>query len=101
MVGCPGHISRAWAMGLLFVLFACSTVPVTGRRSLNILPDSQLLSMSLDQYSDVLKKSKLSQDPAKVQMVKRVGDRIAKATEEFFRENGMESEISNYKWEYA
>ena len=99
-VRCPGRLSRVWTMGLLFVLLACSTVPVTGRRSLNILPDSQLLSMSFDQYNEVLKKSKLSRDPVKVQMVKRVGERIAKATENFFREKGMESEISNYKWEF-
>ena len=94
------YLSRAWAIALLLVLFACSTVPVTGRRSLNILPDSELLSMSLQQYNDTLKKSKLSNDPAKVQMVKRVGERIAKATGEFFKENGMESEIQNYKWEF-
>jgi predicted Zn-dependent protease len=100
MVRCRGRFSRAWAMGLLIVLFACATVPVTGRRSLNILPDSQLLSMSLDEYNKVLQKSKLSRDPAKIQMVKQVGERIAKATEKFFREKGMESEINNYKWEF-
>ena len=96
----PGGLLRGWTVGVVFVLFACATVPVTGRKSLNILPDSELASMSLDQYNDVLKKSKLSHDPVKVQMVKRVGERIAKATENFFREEGMESEISNYKWEF-
>jgi len=96
----PGGRLRGWRVGLLFVLFACATVPVTGRQSLHILPDSELLSMSLDQYNEVLKKSKLSHDPAKVQMVKRVGERIAKATENFLREEGMESEISSYKWEF-
>jgi len=94
------YLSRTWVIVLLFGLFACSTVPVTGRKSLNILPDSELLSMSLQQYNDVLKKSKLSNDPVKAQMVKRVGERIARATEQFFRENGMESEITNYKWEF-
>lgn len=100
MARCPSRLLRACTVGLLFVLVACATVPVTGRKSLNILPDSELVSMSLDQYNDVLKKSKLSHDPVKVQMVKRVGERIAKATENFFREEGMESEISNYKWEF-
>jgi predicted Zn-dependent protease len=100
MVRYPCRLFKAWTTGLVFLLFACATVPVTGRRSLNILPDSQLLSMSFDEYNKVLKKSKLSQDPAKVQMVKRVGERIAKATEDFFREKGLESEIKNYKWEF-
>ena len=86
---------------LLLLSVGCATVPVTGRKSLNILPDSELLSMSLQQYDDVLKKSKLSNDPAKIHMVKRVGERIARATEQFFKEQGMESEIKNYKWEFS
>jgi predicted Zn-dependent protease len=93
-------LSRVWGIGFLLLLFACSTVPITGRRSFNIVSDSELLTMSLQQYNDVLKKSKLSNDPVKVQMVRRVGERIARATEQFFRENGLESEISNYKWEF-
>lgn len=94
------YLSKVSMIALLFFLYACTTVPVTGRKSLNILPDSELLSMSLQQYDQVLKESKLSNDPEKVRMVKRVGERIAKATEEFFRENGMSSEIRNYKWEF-
>jgi len=87
-------------LALLALCWACSTVPITGRKSLHLLPDSQLLSMSLDEYNNVLKKSKLSHDQTKVDMVKRVGRRIARATEEFFRENGQESVIENYKWEF-
>ena len=63
-------------------------------------PDSELSTLSLQQYSEVLKKSKLSGDPQKVQMVRRVGGRIAQATEEFFRESGMDDEIKNYQWEF-
>ncbi len=94
------YLSKATSIALLILLVGCATVPVTGRKSLNILPDSELLSMSLQQYNDVLKKSKLSNDPAKIRVVKRVGERIAGATEQFFTEMGMESEIKNYKWEF-
>jgi predicted Zn-dependent protease len=96
-----GYLSNATLIALLLLIVGCATVPVTGRKSLNILSDSELLSMSLQEYNDVLKKSKLSNDPAKVQMVKRVGKRIASATEQFFREKGMKSEIKNYKWEFS
>jgi predicted Zn-dependent protease len=85
---------------LAFSLSSCATVPITERRSLHILPDSEMTALSLEQYSEVLKKSKLSQDQQKVQMVGRVGGRIAQATEEFFRESGMSEEIKNYKWEF-
>ena len=94
------YLLKTTLIALLLFLAGCTTVPVTGRKSLNILPDSELLSMSLEQYNDVLKKSKLSNDPAKVHMVRRVGERIASATEQFFTEKGMESEIKNYKWEF-
>ncbi len=86
--------------GFFALISACTTVPITERRSLQILPDSELATLSLQQYSEVLKGSKLSNDPQKLQMVRRVGGRIAGATEEFFRESGMEEEIKNYKWEF-
>ncbi len=87
-------------MGALFVLIACATVPLTGRKSLRLIPDSELLSLSFQQYADVLRKSKLSNDPMKVQMVRRVGEKIARSSEEFLRESKLESDIKNYKWEF-
>ena len=84
----------------LFFVFACATVPLTERKSLRFIPDSQLLSLSFQQYAEVLKKSKLSNDPGKVQTVRRVGERIVKASEEFLRESKMQEDIKNYKWEF-
>jgi predicted Zn-dependent protease len=84
----------------LFFLFACATVPLTERKALHLVSDSELVAMSLQQYQKVLRESKLSKDPEKVQMVRSVGSRIAKATEELLRERGLESEIKQYKWEF-
>ena len=89
-----------WMVGTLLVVFACATVPITGRKGLHMVPDSELLSMSFQEYSDVLKKSTLSSDPEKVQMVRRVGTRIAKASEDLMRESGMGSEVKSYQWEF-
>jgi predicted Zn-dependent protease len=47
-----------------------------------------------------LKKSKLSTDTQKVEMVRRVGNRIAKAAESFLAEIGQQDQIKNYKWEF-
>lgn len=84
----------------LFFLTSCATVPVTGRKSIHLVPDSQLLTLSLQQYAEVLKKSKLSTDQERVQMVRRVGKNIAQGTEEFLEQSGMGSDIKNYKWEF-
>jgi predicted Zn-dependent protease len=91
---------RMGFIGILLFLLSCATVPLTERKSLRLVPDSEIISMSYQQYAEVLKKSKLSNDQAKVQMVKRVGERIAKAAEELLRELKMESEIKDYKWEF-
>jgi predicted Zn-dependent protease len=94
------HLFWFSAIAILLLLLACATVPLTGRKSLRLIPDSGLLSLSFQQYSDVLGKSKLSNDPVKVQMVKRVGEKIARSCEEFLRESKLESDIKNYKWEF-
>ena len=85
---------------LLAFLFSCASVPVTERKSLHLVPDSEIATMSLDEYNKVLKKSKISTDTAKVNMVRRVGQRIAAASEELLRESRRGADIANYKWEF-
>ncbi len=87
-------------LSALLLFIGCATVPLTERQSLNLLPHSQMLTLSLDQYGQVLGQSKLSRDNRKVSMVRRVGRRIARAAEKFFRLNGMEDHINDYKWEF-
>ena len=82
------------------LLTACATVPYTGRSSLNLVPDSQLIKLSFDEYRKVLSESKLSTDPAKTALVRRVGRRVAAASEKFMRENGLGAKIKDYKWEF-
>lgn len=79
---------------------SCSTVPITGRRQIVIVPESQLLAASTDNYHQLINSSKLSKDPQKVEMVKNVGRRIASSAEKFMRENNMEEELKNYHWEF-
>jgi len=85
---------------LCFSLAACATVPLTERKSLSLISDSELVSLSNDQYAKVLKESKLSTDQEEVQMVTRVGKRIATAAEGFLKESGAGDKIKNYKWQF-
>jgi predicted Zn-dependent protease len=88
------------AIWLIIQFQACAEVPITHRKGLHLVPKTELLSMSLQQYDDVLKKSKLSTDTQKVEMVRRVGNRIAKTAEAFLTETGQQGKIKNYKWEF-
>ncbi len=83
-----------------FVLLSCSTVPITGRSQLNLIPGSTMNAMSFDQYGEFLKTNKLSQKTKQTQMVKRVGAKIQKAVEEFYALKGMSGKLSGYAWEF-
>lgn len=90
----------ALTLCLFFLIASCAAAPVTERRGLHLVPESEITSMSFQEYSNVLKKSKLSTDTAKVSMVRRVGQRVAAASEELLEETGRGSDIRNYKWEF-
>jgi len=94
-------IKRILAVWMSFLLLtACAEVPITHRRSLQLLPESELTALSLQEYDQVLKKSKLSTDQQKVEMVRRVGSKIAGSAEVFLIEAGLKSQIKNLNWEF-
>ena len=78
----------------------CSTVPVTGRRQLDLIPASTMLSMSFQQYDEFLKTHKLSTNQEQTQMVKRVGRRIQKAVEQYMAEQNLSDRLKDFRWEF-
>jgi predicted Zn-dependent protease len=87
-------------LGILLLIVSCAEVPITHRHSLHLVPDSELMTLSYQQYNQVLHKSRLSTDSQEVAMVRRVGGRIARAAETFLREAGQGDTIQNYHWEF-
>ncbi len=71
-------------------LTACMTTPVSGRKALNVMPESEEISMGEAAYKDVLKKEKISHDPRLNAIVTRVGQRIAAVANK-----------PEYKWEFV
>jgi len=86
-------------IGSLFFT-SCSTVPLTGRQQFNMIPESQLVAMSMTNYDQFLSENKLSTDRQKIDMVKKVGDNIAKAVADYLEINGLSSRIQGYEWEF-
>jgi predicted Zn-dependent protease len=93
-------IHIVFLLPMIWLLYACATVPITGRSQLNIMPDSSMLSMSLQQYDTFLKDHKLSRDTLHTRMVKRVGARIQKAVELYFRQHNLYAQLQGYRWEF-
>lgn len=85
---------------VLFTLSACSTVPITGRSQLNLIPGSSMMSMSLQQYDQFLKEHKVSSDQQQTAIVKRVGANIQQAVERYFASSGLSQHLNDYKWEF-
>lgn len=84
----------------VFLLFDCSTVPITGRKRINLVNDSQILPTSFSQYQGFLEKNKLSSNREMTNQVKDVGQRISAAVDRFMRANNMVTEADAYKWEF-
>ncbi|MDE0771057.1 MAG: M48 family metallopeptidase [Salibacteraceae bacterium] len=93
-------INRTFYVVFLLFFVACSTVPITGRKQLKLIPNGQLLPMSFEQYTQVLSESELSTDEEQVAMIKRVGQKIQKAAEDYYKENKLEKDLVGYDWEY-
>jgi len=85
---------------MLAGLYACSSVPITGRQQLNLVSDQQVLTLSLQEYNDYIKTAKKSTDQASIAMVTTVGRKIANAVEVYYKYVGMESALSDYSWEF-
>jgi len=67
-----------------FTLFnACTTVPLTGRKQMHLLPESQMVSMSLTSYSEFISTHKLSASAVNRTMVKRTGKNISTAIDQY------------------
>lgn len=86
---------------LAISLFGCSKVPISGRRQLNLLPESQMITMSVQQYGQFLgEHPKVPTSDTRTQMVQRVGNKIAKAVEEFLKKEHQTKRVEGFKWEF-
>lgn len=85
---------------LVIFIISCSKVPITGRKQLIIIPDSQLYPASFGQYTDFMKTAKLSTNATQSQLVKNVGNKIKIAVEAYLKEKKLSDRLSDYKWEF-
>ncbi len=86
--------------GLVLVLAGCTEVPLTGRSQLNLVPDSMINSLSLEQYSQFIASNKLSPDQTNTALVQKVGERIVKAVDEYCQKTGTRNPFEGYQWEF-
>lgn len=79
----------------------CSKVPLTGRRQFKMVPTSQMSSMSASQYEQVKTETPpLPDSDPRVQMVKKVGAKIAASVNEYLATNGFKDRVDDFNWEF-
>ncbi|MBC8046541.1 MAG: M48 family metallopeptidase, partial [Fimbriimonadaceae bacterium] len=89
---------------IIIVLFAaiivsCSKVPITQRKQVSLLPESEMVAMSLTAYKDFLNTNAVVESGNDVTMVNRVADNISKSVETILKQQGYEERIADFKWE--
>jgi predicted Zn-dependent protease len=87
--------------GFICFLLSCHTNSIIGRSQLSLVPESEMQSMALTQYKSFLSENKVvpsSNNTA--EMVRRVGEKIAKAITEYYAEHGQADALKGYNWEF-
>ena len=82
------------------VVVSCNTVPLTGRKQVNLIPGGEIRSLSNQQYDQVLRESRVVNGTPESKMIKDVGNRIKAAVEKYLNENGHSELLEGFDWEF-
>ena len=83
-------------------MVACSKNSITGRNQLALLSETELQSMASQQYQQFLSENKVvsANSSRDAEMVRRVGQRLVAAINQFYSTKGLKDELAGYQWEY-
>lgn len=82
------------------LFLACTTNPFTGKQTMALVPNSQLFPTAFAQYNQFLGENKVITGTKESDMITRVGQRIAVASERWLTANNHQGYLKDYKWEY-
>lgn len=93
---------RLLSVVFLVVFFSCvERVPITNRKQVSLVNETELISMSVTEYNKFLKEHKvLPESDPRDQIVKRVGDKIRDAIVKYMNDNKLGKRIEGYVWEF-
>lgn len=95
------NVNKLLGIGALSVMMlACTTNPITGRKSLQLANDQEISAMAVQQYREVISKAKVVSGTTASKSVQNVGLRIKNAANNYYRSIGREADITNYQWEF-
>ncbi|WP_293895568.1 M48 family metallopeptidase [Sporocytophaga sp.] len=84
----------------LAIAIGCSKVPVTGRKQLDIVPNSQVLALAKSEYNEFLRTNKVVNNTSQAEEVERVGRNIANAVEVYLKREKQTKLLEGYNWQF-
>ena len=83
-----------------FGLHACTSVPITERKQLRLIPEAKLNAQAEQLYEKVKEKEKLSKDITTLNKIKNIGSKIENSITEYFARSNQPDPTANFRWEY-
>ena len=82
------------------IIPACTTVPITERRQLSLLPEARINKQAALLYERVKLKTNLSNDKNQLNEIKEIGSKIEEAVSSYFASINQKDPTYNFQWEY-
>jgi predicted Zn-dependent protease len=88
-------------LALSLITLSCHKNAVTGKRSLNLMPESQMIGMSLSEYDKFLAEHPpLPLTDERAKLVRNCGIRIQKAVEKYHADKKASADLNGFDWTF-
>ena len=100
------NINRRKFLGLFgcsccsLILPSCSTVPITDRKQLSIIPESRINRQAAAAYETFRQKSKLITSGSQLKGIREIGKKIEYSVSTFFQNKNEPDPTKNFEWDY-
>ena len=82
------------------ILPSCSSAPITDRKQLKIIPETNLNAQAAQIYEKIKEKEKMSEDLKALDEIKEIGKKMENAIGEYFYRAKLDDPTANFDWEY-
>ena len=100
------NINRRKFLGLItcsccsIVLPSCSTVPITERKQLSIIPEARINRQAAAAYENFRSKTKLIKTGSALEEVREIGKKMEESVSAFFSKERKDDPTKNFGWDY-
>jgi len=84
----------------ILLIVGCVTNPLTGKSTMALIHNNQLLPIAFAEYDEFLKEHTVITGTAEARMVERVGTRLAASAKKWLESQGNPNYLDDYRWEY-